>query len=875
MASNSVNPTNSPNTIVITGYDQSQVEVTQPITTVLEVGAVGPQGARGETGPAGPSGSSQPFSYVGGTTWATTSSLEVSGSFLVSGSSTFTNIGPAIFSGSIIATEGISGSFSGSGADLFGIPASGITGLNLSQIATGSISASVGLGIESFQIISGSSNFLTVLNSGKVGIGTTSPTRKFEVQAVNDDLQIVFGRTGSFEGTGAIGANSLYALMLSRGVGYPLPLLVSRTNGRVSLNTYSDLGAQLGIKGSGTTSATTALLVQNANASASLSVLDDGYVGIGTATPTGNLHVVSGIYTPLRIDGRYTYFSNTTLATDAGAGYGFLYNYGTANYLRLGNDVVSSTDIRLGGSTNSTFAHNIILRNSGSESMRITSDGNVGIGTSTPTAALEIYKSGSTVLDVQGSQGQLFSVVDELSGSLMSVNDISGLPILEVFSDDTVVMGTYGTPGLTVSGSSASTGDLTVSGSLTVRTIGNATQITSVIQAGTGSLALVPSGSGAIVAAIPDGTVTGGNARGAGAVDLQLERSAANGVASGNYSVISGGSANRNSGGLSTISGGFLNVATGGYNSIGGGQQNTTSTDYSTISGGQSNTASTNTHATVVGGLNNTASGQYSVAGGLSNVASGFASSALGFGCTASGGRAMVFSDQSSCSGGYSAILGGTTNSITGGQRGVIVGGAGNSITSGDNSFVTNRNNKATAQSNSIFGGSINSGRVGGLGYLINQQVLSGDSFSAGYGTNQISMLVANRESTLTTGATTVLSLDGTGTTNLIIPNGNNRAWNVTVEYVAVCTAAGSGTTVVGDVVIGTDKFRFKRVSGTSTIGAVTNIELTQDASMTSAECQYSVGGSNDLQIEFVAPTTANATTFRVVAKVSLVEVAW
>ena len=219
MASNSVNPTNSPNTIVITGYDQSQVEVTQPITTVLEVGAVGPQGARGEIGPAGPSGSSQPFSYVGGTTWATTSSLEVSGSFLVSGSSTFTNIGPAIFSGSITATEGISGSFSGSGADLFGIPASGITGLNLSQIATGSISASVGLGIESFQIISGSSNFLTVLNSGKVGVGTTSPTRKFEVQAVNDDLQIVFGRTGSWEGTGAIGANSLYALMLSRGVG--------------------------------------------------------------------------------------------------------------------------------------------------------------------------------------------------------------------------------------------------------------------------------------------------------------------------------------------------------------------------------------------------------------------------------------------------------------------------------------------------------------------------------------------------------------------------------------------------------------------------------------------------------------------------------
>jgi len=45
--------------------------------------------------------------------------------------------------GSITATEGISGSFSGSGANLFDIPASGIVGLNLSQIISGSVSASI------------------------------------------------------------------------------------------------------------------------------------------------------------------------------------------------------------------------------------------------------------------------------------------------------------------------------------------------------------------------------------------------------------------------------------------------------------------------------------------------------------------------------------------------------------------------------------------------------------------------------------------------------------------------------------------------------------------------------------------------------------
>jgi len=47
------------------------------------------------------------------------------------------------------------------------------------------------------------------------------------------------------------------------------------------------------------------------------------------------------------------------------------------------------------------------------------------------------------------------SLRNNTSGSLMSVNDVSGLPILEVFSDDKVVMGTYGAPGLTISGSLA------------------------------------------------------------------------------------------------------------------------------------------------------------------------------------------------------------------------------------------------------------------------------------------------------------------------------------------------------------------------------------------------------------------------------------
>lgn len=78
-------------------------------------------------------------------------------------------------------------------------------------------------------------------------------------------------------------------------------------------------------------------------------------------------------------------------------------------------------------------------------SARISGEGNTSVSSS-----LVVYGSGSTqpVFTVQGSQGELFSITDSLSGSLFSVNDISGLPIMEVFSDNTTLMGSYQAPSL-------------------------------------------------------------------------------------------------------------------------------------------------------------------------------------------------------------------------------------------------------------------------------------------------------------------------------------------------------------------------------------------------------------------------------------------
>jgi hypothetical protein len=108
----------------------------------------------------------------------------------------------------------------------------------------------------------------------------------------------------------------------------------------------------------------------------------------------------------------------------------------------------------------------ITLTTSGLTRMVINQDGNVGINTNNPTEKLDVAGearlsgSGENVLTVigsggtqplfkvEGSSGELFSITDDLTGSLFAVNDISGLPILEVFDDDTVLMGNYQAPSL-------------------------------------------------------------------------------------------------------------------------------------------------------------------------------------------------------------------------------------------------------------------------------------------------------------------------------------------------------------------------------------------------------------------------------------------
>lgn len=151
--------------------------------------------------------------------------------------------------------------------------------------------------------------------------------------------------------------------------------------------------------------------------------------------------------------------------------------------------------------------------------------------------------------------------------------------------------------------------------------------------------AFSPKGNGGIAAHVADSTVTGGNKRGANAVDWQTVRASAAQAATGAQAVIAGGQNNIASGAASVVVGGGTNTASGNNSTVGGGSSNTASNSNSTIAGGSTNTstgqgsfvgggvgnnATGSNYPAIGGGSANTASGSYAyIGGGLTNTASG------------------------------------------------------------------------------------------------------------------------------------------------------------------------------------------------------------------------------------------------------------
>ena len=201
------------------------------------------------------------------------------------------------------------------------------------------------------------------------------------------------------------------------------------------------------------------LSIRDVNNSADRLVIQysTGNVGIGTTAPDSRLHVEVGnatAYTPVNtlVSGQTARISNTDGTSGVSANLLFV-----AKGAGGGNGLGSISGVNTGvGSLALTFG----TRHSSSnviERMRVSSDGNVGIGTSNPINKFEI----------SGDSGQLFSVSDSFTGTIFSANDVSGIPSIEVLDTGLVKFAQYnGAVTIGTGTVSSSTAELSVYGML-------------------------------------------------------------------------------------------------------------------------------------------------------------------------------------------------------------------------------------------------------------------------------------------------------------------------------------------------------------------------------------------------------------------------
>jgi len=236
---------------------------------------------------------------------------------------------------------------------------------------------------------------MRITGSGNVGIGTTSPSVKLETTG---DISVTRG-AGSYDG----------ALLFGGGTGGTSPALIygNRTTGGSLLAFY--------------TNSLERVRIDNA-----------GNMGIGTSTPNYNLNVYTNSV------------SNGNIATLVGL------DTGTMNPTVSGSGAViafkgigSNANFgAVGGYGNGTLAGMGLWAGTGSGApqLYLTSAGNLGLGTTTPAAKLDVYSTSGTAFFVEGGVGgSNIAHFVRRNGATIDVK-ISGSN-----SDSSIIYGTSGT----------------------------------------------------------------------------------------------------------------------------------------------------------------------------------------------------------------------------------------------------------------------------------------------------------------------------------------------------------------------------------------------------------------------------------------------
>lgn len=278
-------------------------------------------------------------------------------------------------------------------------------------------------------------NVLTIAVNGNVGVGTDAPTNKLEVKggaiAAGSQSTTLGGELRLYDlalgGLNYVGFRAPANAVLN--TAWTLPATdgssnqVLTTNGAGSLSWATASGGasvagsadgQLQFKSASTLAADTALHWDNGNKR----------LGIGNAFPTSRMHLEYSAGNLLRLAR-----STNTAGDDAQIEFG-LVNAGAGwkNYAMISGGITNNTT----NSENGFFQISTMRTGTLTEAMRISSAGNVGIGTTSPSNPLTVVNSqnGTTSLEVQnmntGASAKTQMLVNSDAGNItVGINSVA------------------------------------------------------------------------------------------------------------------------------------------------------------------------------------------------------------------------------------------------------------------------------------------------------------------------------------------------------------------------------------------------------------------------------------------------------------------
>jgi len=423
----------------------------------------------------------------------------------------FAQSGDGVFSGSF------SGSFEGNGSGLTDIPASGIVGLNLSQIASGSATASispngglyVNTNITSSNNIAGKAfyikdggltsealgavpmnsqlNIASSTNYNKIFINNSTSNAKITTYGDVSSSAASTASFGTYLGDGSqlsgisttpfpfSGSAVITGSLTVTGSSGTTVFLVGPTN-----NEYLQLGSNannrielsisadplddpdkyyISYQGSDANTATLGLGASEVQIGDIEGHLNQVTLDINSQTPSFNF-----VGAPITASNNFSSSISSTASFGTYLGDGSqLTGIISSSYAISASYAVSASheiikEVSSSYADTASFAQSGNGTFSGSFSGSYVGDGSglTGVdpfpfsGSAVITGSLvvsgsskpvEVIGSGSTVFSVVGSLGELFAIDDVLSGSLLVINDSSGIPQFEVFSDGRTLIG--------------------------------------------------------------------------------------------------------------------------------------------------------------------------------------------------------------------------------------------------------------------------------------------------------------------------------------------------------------------------------------------------------------------------------------------------